>query len=188
MVSIMTRSSKSCIGLWLVNLLESFPSLPNVQEEGGPNKILQVTAIGVACVYATLHPRFRHPTLRPWRAAMYAGLGLSAIVFIIHGLLIHGWEIQKHRMSLEWMALMGGLNITGALSYACRVCLHCFCDSIQISFNLDIGSREMVPSKTRYLWEQPSDTSFYGHLRWARTYVRITKCIRLHSLRYSAHD
>ena len=52
---------------------------------------------------------------------MYAGLGLSAIVFIIHGLLIYGWEIQKHRMSLKWMALMGTFNLTGAAAYAARV-------------------------------------------------------------------
>ncbi|PVH88757.1 Hly-III related protein [Cadophora sp. DSE1049] len=80
-----------------------------------------VTIIASGCVYATLHPRFRHPHLRPWRAAMYAGLGLSAIVFIVHGLIIHGWEIQKHRMSLKYMALMGSLNITGAVAYATRV-------------------------------------------------------------------
>lgn len=55
---------------------------------------------------------------------MYAGLGLSAIVFITHGLILHGWEIQKHRMSLEWMALMAGLNITGAVAYASRVSIH----------------------------------------------------------------
>lgn len=52
---------------------------------------------------------------------MYAGLGLSALVFIVHGLIIHGWEIQKHRMSLKWMAVMGSLNITGAVAYAFRV-------------------------------------------------------------------
>ncbi len=86
----------------------------------------KVTIIASACVYATLHPRFRHPHLRPWRAAMYAGLGLSAIVFVSHGLIIHGWEIQKHRMSLEWMALMGGLNITGAVAYAFRVSIYPF--------------------------------------------------------------
>jgi adiponectin receptor len=52
---------------------------------------------------------------------MYAGLGLSAIVFIIHGLMIHGWEIQNHRMSLGWMGLMGALNLIGAAAYAARV-------------------------------------------------------------------
>lgn len=81
----------------------------------------QVTALAVACITATLNPRFRHPKLRPYRAAMYSGLGLSAIVFIIHGLLIHGWEIQNSKMSLRWMGLMGALNLTGAAAYAARV-------------------------------------------------------------------
>jgi adiponectin receptor len=53
---------------------------------------------------------------------MYSGLGLSAIIFIIHGLAIHGWEIQNQRMSLSWMGLMGTLNLTGAAAYAARVC------------------------------------------------------------------
>lgn len=55
---------------------------------------------------------------------MYAGLGLSALVFITHGLMIYGWEVQKHRMSLKWMGLMGALNLIGAMAYACRVCVH----------------------------------------------------------------
>ena len=52
---------------------------------------------------------------------MYAGLGLSALIFIIHGLVLHGWEIQNRRMSLNWMGLMAGLNLTGAAAYAVRV-------------------------------------------------------------------
>jgi len=52
---------------------------------------------------------------------MYSGLGLSAIVFIIHGLVLHGWELQNRRMSLGWMGLMGALNLIGAVAYAARV-------------------------------------------------------------------
>lgn len=60
---------------------------------------------------------------------MYSGLGLSATIFISHGLAIHGWEIQNHRMSLGWMGLMGlmgGLNLGGAAAYATRVRYHLF--------------------------------------------------------------
>lgn len=81
----------------------------------------QVTILAAACSVATLHPKFRHSSLRPYRAAMYAGLGLSAIVFIIHGLTIHGWDIQNRRMSLSYMALMGTFNLVGAAIYAARV-------------------------------------------------------------------
>ena len=52
---------------------------------------------------------------------MYACLGLSAIVFIIHGLIRHGWQEQSKRMSLPHMGLMAILNLTGAYAYAARV-------------------------------------------------------------------
>jgi len=54
---------------------------------------------------------------------MYAGLGLSAIVFIVHGLILYGWEVQNRRMSLQWMIVMTGLNFVGAGAYAWSVCL-----------------------------------------------------------------
>ena len=54
---------------------------------------------------------------------MYAGLGLSGLVFVIHGILLHGWMMQNQRMSVDWMALMAIFNLTGAVIYAARVCL-----------------------------------------------------------------
>lgn len=53
---------------------------------------------------------------------MYAGLGLSGLVFVIHGILLHGWTMQNQRMSVDWMALMAIFNLTGAVIYAARVC------------------------------------------------------------------
>lgn len=53
---------------------------------------------------------------------MYACLGLSAIVFMIHGLLLYGWNVQNQRMSLDWMMLMAFFNLVGAVAYASRVC------------------------------------------------------------------
>ena len=80
-----------------------------------------VSILAVLCVVATLHPRFRYPTLRPYRAAMYAGLGLSAVVFVVHGILLHGWIEQNQRMSVDWMGLMALFNLTGAVIYTTRV-------------------------------------------------------------------
>ena len=80
-----------------------------------------VSILATLCVVATLHHRFRHPTLRSYRAAMYAGLGLSAVVFVVHGILLHGWTVQKRRMSVDWMGLMAFFNLTGAVVYAARV-------------------------------------------------------------------
>ena len=52
---------------------------------------------------------------------MYACLGLSAVVFVTHGLILHGWSIQNKRMSLDRMGLMALLNLIGAFAYAARV-------------------------------------------------------------------
>lgn len=81
-----------------------------------------VSVLAVLCIIATLHPKFRHPTIRPYRAVMYAALGLSAVLFVVHGVILHGWELQNRRMSLWWMALMAFLNLAGATCYAIRVC------------------------------------------------------------------
>lgn len=80
-----------------------------------------VSILATLCIVATLHPRFRHPTIRPYRAAMYAALGLSAVVFVMHGILLHGWTAQNRRMSVDWMGLMALFNLTGAVIYAARV-------------------------------------------------------------------
>ncbi|KAH8603016.1 hemolysin-III related-domain-containing protein [Bisporella sp. PMI_857] len=64
---------------------------------------------------------FRHSTLRLYRTAMYAFLGLSAIVFITHGLIIYGWEVQKHSMSLVYMLITALLNLLGAVVYVARI-------------------------------------------------------------------
>ena len=82
---------------------------------------VNVSILATLCVVSTLHPRFRHPTLRPYRAAMYAGLGLSAVVFVVHGILLHGWAVQNQRMSVDWMGLMALFNLMGAAIYAARV-------------------------------------------------------------------
>ncbi|KAH3919625.1 hypothetical protein HBI56_029110 [Parastagonospora nodorum] len=80
-----------------------------------------VSVLAAGCVYATLHPAFRRPKYRPYRATMYAGLGLSFIIPIVHGISIFGWETQMWRMSLDWMALMTTFNLTGGALYAMRI-------------------------------------------------------------------
>jgi len=53
---------------------------------------------------------------------MYAGLGLSFVVPVVHGLLQFGVETQMGRMSLDWMVVMAVCNLTGGVVYALRVC------------------------------------------------------------------
>ena len=80
-----------------------------------------ISILAAGCVYATLHPAFRRSKYRPYRALMYAGLGLSFVIPIIHGITKFGWETQMWRMSLDWMALMTTFNFTGGALYAMRV-------------------------------------------------------------------
>ena len=69
-----------------------------------------------------MQPSFRTPLLRPYRAAMYTCLGLTAFLFAVHGLMIHGFDTQKQRMSIDWMIITSTLNTFGAVAYATRVC------------------------------------------------------------------
>lgn len=80
-----------------------------------------VSILGAACCIATLHPKFRTPTFRPYRSMMYAALGLSAIVFIIHAISLRGFAEANRRMSLDWMGAMALLNLTGAVTYGTRI-------------------------------------------------------------------
>ncbi|KAG4034507.1 hypothetical protein MFRU_003g04670 [Monilinia fructicola] len=80
-----------------------------------------ISFLATACAITTLHPNACHPSLRPYRAAMYSCLGLSSIIFIIHGIMLYGYKTQKYRMSLDWMGIMATLNLLGAFAYTVRI-------------------------------------------------------------------
>ncbi|KAK8022967.1 hemolysin-III family protein [Apiospora marii] len=75
----------------------------------------------LACGIFTLNPHFSSPQFRHWRACFYAGFGLSSVVFVAHGLVLHGWALQRARMSLVWMGWMAAANLVGAALYATRI-------------------------------------------------------------------
>ncbi|KAL6789566.1 putative mPR-likeG-protein-coupled receptor [Trichoderma sp. SZMC 28013] len=75
----------------------------------------------LCCAIATFRPRFASPLFRRWRVCFYGGFGLSAITYVAHGISIHGWDLQRARMSLYWMAGMATFNLAGAIIYAARV-------------------------------------------------------------------
>ena len=52
---------------------------------------------------------------------MYAALGLSGVVFVVHGLVLHGYELQNQRMALDSMMWMAGFNLFGVVVYALRL-------------------------------------------------------------------
>ncbi|KAI5209920.1 hypothetical protein E4T39_00420 [Aureobasidium subglaciale] len=79
-----------------------------------------VSASASGCVAFTMYPAFIKPAFRAFRAAMYASLGLFAVVFVLHGIYLYGFEVQRRRLAVEWMVVMALLNFTGAAFYALR--------------------------------------------------------------------
>ncbi len=86
---------------------------------------LQVSFLALACAGITLKPEFRGPKLRVYRTALYTALGLSGLAFVIHGLVVYGWEVQDGRMALGWMLQMACTNLIGAATFATRVSAPC---------------------------------------------------------------
>ncbi|KAF8542949.1 hemolysin-III related-domain-containing protein [Trichophaea hybrida] len=64
---------------------------------------------------------FRRPALRKDRTVVYICLGLSAIVPVVHGVRLPGWETQKHCMSLSWVVLTTILILLGFATYAAQI-------------------------------------------------------------------
>ncbi|PMB73889.1 Adiponectin receptor protein [Beauveria bassiana] len=99
-----------------------FPWQPNARKEDVlVVSIYCTTSTALCCTVFTLTPAFVTPEYRKIRASFYAGFGLSSIIFVVHGLILHGWELQKSRMSLVWMGWMATANLVGALIYAARI-------------------------------------------------------------------
>ena len=80
-----------------------------------------ICSIGLGCACVSILPRFRTPQWRPFRAAMFVGMGLSAVVPILHGIKAYGLEREMRQIGLGWLVLQGLLYILGAAIYAARV-------------------------------------------------------------------
>jgi predicted membrane channel-forming protein YqfA (hemolysin III family) len=133
-------------------------------------------SVAAGCIYATLHPAFRRPKYRSCRAGMYAGLGLSFVISIVHGITEFGWKTQYWRMSLDWMAVMTTFNSTGGALYAMRVSA-CVPYGRRVTQGCDRAgnspdSREMVPLQIRNMGLEPSNHALYGGLCWYRAFIR----------------
>lgn len=85
--------------------------------------IPQITTIGAGTLVVVMHPKFRSPQWRPFRAFMFVMMGLSAVFPVIHGLQIYGYDQLEHQIGLSWLVAQGGLYITGAVIYAVRCSL-----------------------------------------------------------------
>lgn len=77
--------------------------------------------LGLGCVAVSWFDHFRTPALRPYRALMFVGLGVSGVIPVLHGLSFYGYRQLDERMSLSWVLLQGGLYIFGAFFYAVSI-------------------------------------------------------------------
>lgn len=83
----------------------------------------QSTLLCLGSGYVTIHPRFRTPAYRSRRTIMYVALGLSALIYVLHGIILHGWHAQYLSMSLDWELVTLLVFVFGASTYALRVSL-----------------------------------------------------------------
>lgn len=79
-----------------------------------------ICVLATGCAIASWLDKFRTAKYRPYRAAMFVGLGLSSVIPIIHALKIYGYQGLEDRISVSWVAAQGGFYIFGAALYACR--------------------------------------------------------------------
>ena len=80
----------------------------------------QTFALGTGCAIASWLESFRTPRFRPYRAAMFIGLGSVGVLPCLHAISIYGLDGAQARMSVGWLALQGVWYVTGALMYAAR--------------------------------------------------------------------
>lgn len=80
-----------------------------------------ICTIGVGCICVSILRRFRTPQWRPFRAAMFVGMGMSAIFPVVHGLVLYGTGQMVRQIGLWWVLLQGFLYTLGAAIYAARV-------------------------------------------------------------------
>ncbi|KAK2608589.1 hypothetical protein QQS21_002815 [Conoideocrella luteorostrata] len=79
-----------------------------------------ICILGIGCAVVSWVERFRTPQWRPYRAAMFIGLGVSGIGPCLHGMSIFGYSGLEDRMSISWVIAQGIMYIFGAVLYAIR--------------------------------------------------------------------
>ena len=72
---------------------------------------------------------------------MFVAMGLSAIVPVIHGLKLYGFQSMNGRLGLSWLILQGVLYLVGAGLYAV---------SIQLPFSVLILAAELSDDRLAY--------------------------------------
>jgi adiponectin receptor len=81
----------------------------------------QITTLAALTSVACVHPQFRTPALRPFRALLFALMGLSAVFPVLHGIQLFGVAHLRESIGLDWVVLQGVLYVSGAAIYAARI-------------------------------------------------------------------
>ncbi|KAI0382007.1 HlyIII-domain-containing protein [Hypomontagnella monticulosa] len=76
--------------------------------------LYSIFLLGLGCGIVSWVDQFRSPRWRPYRAAMFVGLGVSGIVPVCHAVDIYGYQSLDERMGLNWVLFQGFLYIFGA--------------------------------------------------------------------------
>ncbi|KAJ6011180.1 hypothetical protein N7451_002592 [Penicillium sp. IBT 35674x] len=105
------------VGSFVPSVFYGFYCVPELQHRYWT----MICTIGLGCVCVSIVPRFRTPRWRPFRAAMFVGMGLSAVFPVLHGLSLFGFDRMRQQIGLTWLLLQGFLYILGAAIYAARV-------------------------------------------------------------------
>ncbi|PWY92494.1 hemolysin-III channel protein Izh2 [Aspergillus heteromorphus CBS 117.55] len=105
------------VGSFVPSVYFGFYCLPDLQRLYWT----MICTIGLGCTLVSIFPHFRTPRWRPFRAAMFVGMGLSAVFPVIHGLRLYGLEQMTRQIGLGWLLLQGFLYILGASIYAARL-------------------------------------------------------------------
>ncbi|KAJ5918912.1 hypothetical protein N7454_010056 [Penicillium verhagenii] len=105
------------VGSFVPSVFYGFYCVPELQHRYWT----MICTIGLGCVCVSIVPRFRTPRWRPFRAAMFVGMGLSAAFPVLHGLALFGFDRMRQQIGLSWLLLQGFLYILGAAIYAARV-------------------------------------------------------------------
>lgn len=105
------------VGSFVPSIFYGFYCIPELQHRYWT----MICTIGLGCMIVSILPQFRTPRWRPFRAAMFVGMGLSAVFPVLHGLGVFGFDRMRGQIGLSWLLLQGFLYVLGAGLYAARV-------------------------------------------------------------------
>ncbi|KAL7908515.1 mPR-like GPCR protein [Trichoderma velutinum] len=79
-----------------------------------------ICLLGTGCAIVSWVEQFRTPKRRPYRAMMFASLGLSGFIPVIHGVTIYGYKGLEDRISVTWIIVHGAMYLFGVALYVAR--------------------------------------------------------------------